>query len=90
MRNIRSSIFYDYIRTVKPPAIRYIKAISLFVAAGFIIVSIIVVTQPSKKTKTVSPGSSGSSYEKKIQVDQAKKNSIIHRFISYYNINSPH
>ncbi len=85
------NIFYDYIRTVKPPAIRYIKTISLFVAAGFIITSIIVVTHPSKKTNTITPANSGSSYDKKIQVDKAKKNSIMRRFISYYDVNSiPH
>jgi hypothetical protein len=44
----------------------------------------IVLTQPKEKTEIKKPAcSGGASYDKKVQIDQAKKNSILRRFISY-------
>ena len=78
--------FYDYIRIIKPPAIRYVKNISLLIAFGCIITTLVVLAAPATQninTKTPASGGGGC-YGTKPQMEQAKKDYILRRFISYY------
>ena len=71
----------------KSSAIRYIKNISFLIAFGCVIATAVALASP--ETKAVDPtvpanGSGCGCYDKKTQADQAKKNCILKRFISYY------
>jgi len=77
--------FYDYIRTIKPTAIRFVKTISLFILATCVVATVIILAAPAVDNSVQAPANGGPSYEKnKIQTEQAKKNYILRRFISYY------
>ena len=70
----------------KNAAIRYIKTISVLVVFGCLVATLIVLASPEIKTiKNTTPqnGGGGSSWDKKIQMEQAKKNYLMRRFISY-------
>jgi hypothetical protein len=76
--------FYDYIRILKPAFIRYLKNISLLIATVALTVTIMMLALPEQNPDVKKPASSGgASYDKKTQEEQAKKNSILRRFISY-------
>ena len=77
--------FYDYIRSLKPSAIRYLKNISLVIAFGCIVTTIVVLASPTTQaTKTTTPVNGGGNCpDKKMQMEQAKKDYILRRFISY-------
>jgi hypothetical protein len=79
--------FYDYIRSLKPSAIRYLKNISLVITFVCIAATIVVLASPAtetvKATQPVNNGGGGCS-DKKLQMEQAKKDYILRRFISYY------
>lgn len=80
-------MFYDYIRSVKPSAIRYIKNISLLIAFVCVVTTIVVLASPATQNKnTTAPVNSGGGgcYDKKLQMEEAKKTYILRRFISYY------
>lgn len=77
------SHIYDYIRKVKIAAIRYLKNISLLVASICIIATVIVIAHPAEKVKAATPSVGGGASDKKVQTEQAKKNYILRRFISY-------
>jgi hypothetical protein len=84
-------VFYDYIRTLKPSAIRYLKNISLLIAFGCIITTIVVLASPeSQNIKTTTPvnNGGGGGCDKKLQMEQAKKDYILRRFISYQPMNN--
>ncbi|MEP6514438.1 MAG: hypothetical protein ABJA79_11245 [Parafilimonas sp.] len=49
-----------------------------------IVTTVIILASPAEKNNTQLPDSGGSSYEKKTEAEQAKKNYILRRFISYY------
>jgi hypothetical protein len=56
----------------------------LLIASVCILATAVVLTQPKEKTCIKKPATSGgASYDKKVQMEQAKKNSILRRFISY-------
>jgi len=83
--------FYDYIRTIKPSAIRLNKTISLFVLLTCITATVIILSAPTQANDVQpSSGGGGGSYEKKTQSEQAKKEFILRRFISYYPVHQPY
>jgi hypothetical protein len=59
----------------------------LLIAFGCIITTIVVLASPTaQSTNTTAPvnGGGGGCYDKKLQMEQAKKTYILRRFISYY------
>ena len=70
----------------KPGAIRYAKHISLLLALVCIIVTAVILVHPEEKTNIKTPANSGGAPDRKIQIEQAKKNSILRRFISYTEV----
>jgi hypothetical protein len=82
--SVNSLRLYSYPKT---SAIRIVKNISLFIAAGLVITTLVFLSNTAKKDTAVDPSpTSVGSHDRKIQVDQAKKNSILRRFISYYQV----
>ena len=70
----------------KTTAIRYIKNILILLSFSCLVATFVVLASPS--TQTVSnpepQNSSGSGcWDKKVQIEQAKKNYLMRRFISY-------
>ncbi|HEX5150501.1 MAG TPA: hypothetical protein VFW07_03575 [Parafilimonas sp.] len=51
-------------------------------------VTIIILTNSSQKPASGVPVGSGGSPDKREQVEKAKKNSIMRRFISYYQVSA--
>jgi len=69
----------------KTSAIRYLKTISVLLAFSCLVATFVVLASPSTKTANNSTqNSSGSGcWDKKVQIEQAKKNYLMRRFISY-------
>jgi len=90
IENTRHHLLYDYIRTLNLTAIRHLRKISLVIATGFLIATAVVImsTAAKKETAVPRPANSGGSYDKKMQIEQEKKNTILRRFISYYQVSS--
>ncbi|MBV9962115.1 MAG: hypothetical protein JO072_07680 [Parafilimonas sp.] len=59
------------------------KNISLLIATVGVTVTIVIIASSDEKSKIKNPQPAGASYDKKMQEEQAKKNSILRRFISY-------
>jgi hypothetical protein len=74
---------YSYYKTA---AIRYIKTIFAFLAFSCLVVTFVVLASPATTaTNSSAPqnGGSGGCWDKKVQMEQAKKNYLMRRFISY-------
>jgi hypothetical protein len=48
-----------------------------------VVTTVIILAAPTEQNNIQPPANGGASYEKKIQTEQAKKNYILRRFISY-------
>jgi hypothetical protein len=85
--NKHAICFYDYIRSLKPAFIRYLKNISFLLTSVLFIAIIIVITRPAAKTNNRIPvnANPADSYNQKVQNQKDKQNSIMRRFISYTN-----
>jgi len=79
-----SIYFYDYIRNLKPCSIRYLKNISLLITSMCIIAAVIVISRPQNNTMNGVPVQTepGGSYNKKVDNQKDKQNSVLRRFIS--------
>ena len=70
----------------KPALIRYVKNISLILGTTLIIITVLLIARPAEKTNIKAPAKSAGSSDKKFQIDQAKKYTILRRFISYCDV----
>jgi hypothetical protein len=47
---------------------------------------VLLIARPAEKANIKAPVKGSGSYDKKLQIDQAKKNTILRRFISYADV----
>jgi hypothetical protein len=74
---------YSYYKTA---AIRYLKTIFVLLAFSCLVATFVVLASPATTTTDSSVpqnGGGGGCWDKKVQMEQAKKNYIMRRFISY-------
>jgi len=75
----------------KTITIRYLKNISLIIATTLAISALaIMALNPEQKPAAPQPSTGSSSPGRKVEVEKAKKNSVLRRFISYTDVPSFH